>query len=1198
MYNNFYHLKLDPFADAPDPNFLFLSPSHKAALCAIGRGVTDRQGIGAIIGAVGVGKTAILRAYEESLKPQHYTVIRLFYPKISMPDLLKIIGFECGLPSVPDDPQAMITQLSQVLLAEHNHGRRVVLIIDEAQALPVQTLAELLLLANLQAPTGAHLLHIVLAGLPALRWMLRRPALRPLKKRLAYCVTLAPLTVGESLAYIRRRLAKALVFEDELFTPGALKQIIRYAQGNPRILNILCANALITGELRQQQRISPLVVREVIAKHGDKRLPLLWQWGTVAAAALLLVAGLEWSVQSGWLRLPPIRNLELPRLTSLLPPSFRGYLEERPPEPVMVAMQPHSVTPLLPFVVEHGEPRLDVPVTPAPLEAYIAEPLLPREQPGVEQTVSPPVSDTTQVAAVSVVLSEPVEVPQPPPVPAVPLPEPAAPAVLPPSEQAINNSAQSDAPQSASPEVTSAPTQQKSSIAPPRAAVAPKRSRLAAPPPPASVKPQLPVRRLPPPSEPTVQEASVPVIVPERQAAAPATQVALVPPEPTPAIQSPVIRDLRGETNSDTEREMGGGTTEAAPESPRTGGKTMTTLEVLNRDWLLPGDSSRLVVESGGHVAIIRKLLFTADGRELISVSDDKTIRVWSVSSDGQRAALARTIRGQNGEGREGMIAAAALAPPDTAGQQRWLAVGGYLPGAPRDRYAIRLHDYASGEIASLLHGHTEAVLALAFSPTGRWLASAGKDHTVRVWDLAALQGDSLATAPLVYTAHTDHIYDLAWSALGHRLASASYDGTVGLWNAADLAQNTLTLMARLQGHDDQVLTVAFSPDSTFLASGGKDRTIRTWRAADGKSLGVFAKAKHKVAALAFSPDGGLLLAGNYSPPQPDRLTLFAYPTGKEHRVFTGHHNVVMATAFHPSGQWVASGGGEQKEILLWQANTGEILSRLEGRGRTVYAVGFSRDGRYVSWGYTAEAATSHKPARLEDQFDLAQLVRLPGGLPDASVVRSQTRVGALTLVTEAGGPYNHQYRLHIQRDELRLGTVERGHTDGYRHSAYTFTPDAQSVLSGGLNGVLRLYALDGQLRAEFIGHTGEIKAVAVSADGHWALSGANDQTLRLWSLTALSPSGSTQRLPTLTLFAATDGEWVAWTPEGFFAASPQGAQLIGYNVDQGLNKIAKYVSAEQLRDRFYRPAVIQAKLQEDKQVYSTARQPSELFHR
>jgi WD40 repeat protein len=212
-------------------------------------------------------------------------------------------------------------------------------------------------------------------------------------------------------------------------------------------------------------------------------------------------------------------------------------------------------------------------------------------------------------------------------------------------------------------------------------------------------------------------------------------------------------------------------------------------------------------------------------------------------------------------------------------------------------------------------------------------------------------------------------------------------------------------------------------------------------------------------------------------------------------------------------------------------------------------------------------------------------------------MVRAQERLGDLTLVTETAGPYNYPSRLHIQRHGQRLGTVERDHTDGYRHSAYTFTPDAQSVLSGGLNGVLRLYTLDGRLRAEFVGHTGEIKAVAVSADGHWAVSGANDQTLRLWSLTALPPAGSIQRLPDVSLFTATDGEWVAWTPQGFFTASPQGTQLIGYSIDQGLNKIARYVAAEQLRDRFHRPAVIQQQLQGDSHFYTSARQHPDIAH-
>jgi WD40 repeat protein len=413
----------------------------------------------------------------------------------------------------------------------------------------------------------------------------------------------------------------------------------------------------------------------------------------------------------------------------------------------------------------------------------------------------------------------------------------------------------------------------------------------------------------------------------------------------------------------------------------------------------------------------------------------------------------------------------------------------------------------------------------------------------------------------------------------------------VGLWDTQQLTQGSVPLIARLQGHEDQVQTVAFNPDSSALVSGGKDQVIRQWRASDGESLGVLAQVKHKVSALAFSPDGRLLLAGNYSPPRPDRLTLFAYPSGKVQQVFTGHQNLVVATAFHPSGQWIASGGGEQKEILLWNANNGEIVARLEGKGRTIYAVGFSRDGHYLSWGHNSNSAAPNGQGPLEHHFDLSQLARLPGGLPDATVVRARERVGALSLALESGGPYGHTYRLHVQQDGRRLSTIERGQADGYRHSAYTFTPDGQGVLSGGLNGVLKLYALDGTLRADLVGHTGEIKAVAVSADGRWALSGANDQTLRLWSLAKLPPSGSIEIDPALTIFPAADGEWVAWTPEGFFAGSTHGAELIGYSINEDLEKLVTYVSAEQLRERFYRPETIQAQLQGDLSMppYKTA---------
>src|SRR5262249_21112139 len=201
----------------------------------------------------------------------------------------------------------------------------------------------------------------------------------------------------------------------------------------------------------------------------------------------------------------------------------------------------------------------------------------------------------------------------------------------------------------------------------------------------------------------------------------------------------------------------------------------------------------------------------------------------------------------------------------------------------------------------------------------------------------------------------------------------------------------------------------------------------------------------------------------------------------------------------------------------LWDIHTGQVLSRLASQGRTITAVGFTPDGQTISWGHTTRYISDHDRGPLEQQFDLRHFVRLPGGLSASLALRAHPQVGKVELTTEQGGPYNYASRLHVRRGRTRVSTIERGSTTGYSHSAYTLTPDGQHLLSGGLNGVLILYRLDGTPRATLVGHTGEILAVAISGDGRWALSGAVDHTLALWSLAEIPAAGQTTLRPTIT---------------------------------------------------------------------------------
>ncbi len=282
MYLAYYGLKREPFHTTPDPSFLFLSPSHKEALGAIIYGIEKRKGFIAIIGEVGVGKTSILRAYLEQKVSQKQKTVYLFNPVLSFHDLLIAIfrglEIEPKHEGVPD----LVNQLHEVLVAEYQTGGTVVLAIDEAQNMPVETLENLRMLSNLETSTD-KLIQIILLGQPELSSLLSQPALRQFQQRIALWATICALTEEESRVFIEHRIARActigtpLLFAKNetapvLFTKSALTLIARQAEGIPRRINVLCDNALITGFGRQCKPVPVSVVREIIGDVNSREV--------------------------------------------------------------------------------------------------------------------------------------------------------------------------------------------------------------------------------------------------------------------------------------------------------------------------------------------------------------------------------------------------------------------------------------------------------------------------------------------------------------------------------------------------------------------------------------------------------------------------------------------------------------------------------------------------------------------------------------------------------------------------------------------------------------------------------------------------------------------------------------------------------------------------------------------------------------
>ena len=634
----------------------------------------------------------------------------------------------------------------------------------------------------------------------------------------------------------------------------------------------------------------------------------------------------------------------------------------------------------------------------------------------------------------------------------------------------------------------------------------------------------------------------------------------------------------------------------------------------------------KLVIDTQGFAAAVKSLDFSPDGKLLAATGADKVVRIWDVES----LQLKATLRGYDGKASEGLCQALRFSPDG-----RFLVVGVQDFSAEG---SIRVYDTTKlDEIQALLPGHAQGgVYFLEFSDDGRFLATVGADGELILWswpDRRVLGKVRVETRELQYFGFVPDLPILfAVDSQGFHAWSAS--------RAKDLNRLSPAEENELGGRAVYSQAVGamyqFGPTIAQLAylDSGKRNSIRVKPSAGIAIIGGNSKRNGKV----------IYWSG-----------IWSLRDGRPIALHEGHNLIPFTGAITQDGTLAASGdiGGD---IHLYDGKTGAARHVFRAVGKPIYKVGFATEGQSIAFGtrpFKGDRWQINSYGDFDRSFDFVrkQLVEEASG--DHLEVPTQLGSHAVTLET-----FEDRYALK----SLSGGKVE---------SRYPFPrgviPQSFGLIRSDRTGVDRpivmarndssLGIYDPKLmvgRRELVGHRGAINALGESPDGLFLISGADDRTIRFWSLSGfkqdampdfdtgdalavnyLIPGGQAERAgilvgdrfirmdgketgyiigeylagrwpyragqrvwldmeragkpyqveialvaqgdfaePAMTLFVA-DDEWIIWTPQGYYDASPQGDRLIGWLVNQGRDSASKFYLAEQFRKLFYRPDVI-----------------------
>ena len=540
-----------------------------------------------------------------------------------------------------------------------------------------------------------------------------------------------------------------------------------------------------------------------------------------------------------------------------------------------------------------------------------------------------------------------------------------------------------------------------------------------------------------------------------------------------------------------------------------------------------------LTLDAGGHTHDIKKLVFTPDGKQIISGSWDGSIRVWDMETG-------RTVR--------------LLYPPEHRGDGLFaispdgksLAVRSGHVEAKERADVIYLMTWADGRIERTLQGHSGRILALAFSADGQRLASSAEDGAIRIWNLSDGKTEHEFK-------NVNPVIALAFSPAADRLAQC---GNNYQYAVRDLATGSLV---PLKGGKATTINwpsfdkLAWSKDGKFIAGCGEDGV---WLWEPSGKLHKHLLPKVWTHHVVFSADSRRVLTTTSPNDAGDpRSRIFNVQTGKQEGGYSFKGLFPWTATFSPNGELAATAtGGGNTQILLWKTQNGALVKRLGAKswilGPEIKA-GWSSNSKTVVWKQGKDSVKGRASS-----FDLSSLAFGPP--PAGKISGAILQQGPLSLKV-LNDDSVQVLKNGKQHSLLRLPAgIKAPHS-------LTLVGQDRAVLSAAVYSLFLFDTQTGKLLRRMTG-VGWIRSVAASPDGRLVVSLSEDQMMRVWD--------ARQGDLLLTMYMS-GNDWIAWTQGGYYAATPGGERLLGWTVNNGIGKETDFYPADRFRKQMYRPDII-----------------------